>query len=81
MKPWQVLKTVFPEIITENFEFVDYKESSERLDYWLNELGYMSREDSKKGMVREYGFTDERVIQDFPIRGKAVTACATAQMA
>ncbi len=22
--------------------------------------------------VREYGFTDERVVQDFPIRGKAV---------
>ena len=22
--------------------------------------------------MREYGFTDERLIQDFPIRGKAV---------
>lgn len=72
MKQWQVLRTIFPDIITENFEFVNYEESAERLDYWLDERGYMSREDYKKGTVREYGFTDERVIQDFPIRGKAV---------
>ena len=72
MKQWQVLRTIFPEVITENFEFVNYEESAERLDYWLDERGYMSREDYKKGTVREYGFTEERVIQDFPIRGKAV---------
>ena len=72
MKQWQVLRTIFPEVITENFKFVNYEESAERLDYWLDERGYMSREDYKKGTVREYGFTEERVIQDFPIRGKAV---------
>ena len=72
MKQWQILKTIFPEVITDNFEFTDYQESDDRLDYWLEERGYMSREDYKKGTVREYGFTDERVIQDFPIRGKAV---------
>ena len=33
----------------------------------MDERGYMSREDYKKGTVREYGFTDERLIQDFPI--------------
>ena len=71
MKQRQVLKTIFPEVITENFEFVDYQESADRLDYWLDERGYMSREDYKKGTVREYGFTDERMIQDFPIRSKA----------
>ena len=70
MKQRQVLKTIFPEVIAENFEFVNYVESSDRLDYWLDERGYMSREDYKKGTVREYGFTEERVIQDFPIRGK-----------
>lgn len=36
-----------------NFEFVNYEESAERLDYWLDERGYMSREDYKKGTVRE----------------------------
>ena len=72
MKQWQVLKTVFPEVITDNFEFTGYEESADRLDYWLDERGYMSREDYKSGSVREYGFTEERVVQDFPIRGKAV---------
>lgn len=72
MKQWRVLGTIFPSFITENFEFVDYKECDNRLDYWLYERGYMSREDSKKGAVRGYGFTEERVIQGFPIRGKAV---------
>lgn len=72
MKQRQVLKTVFLSVITENFEFVNCEESAEKLDSWLDERGYMSREDYRKGNVREYGFTDERVLQDFPIRGKAV---------
>ena len=72
MKQWQVLKTIFPEVITDNFEFTKFDEQPGRLDYWLDERGYMSREDYKKSTVWEYGFTDERVIQDFPIRGKAV---------
>ncbi len=72
MKQWQVLKTIFPELITENFEFVNYEESTDRLDCWLNEWGYMSREDYKRGTVREYSFSGERTIQDFPIREKAL---------
>lgn len=72
MKQRQVLKTVFPDIITDKFEFMDFQESETRLDYWLDERGYLSREDYKKGTVREYGFTEENIIQDFPIRGKAV---------
>lgn len=72
MKQWQVLRTEFPEIITDNFDFVDYEASDDRLDYWLEEREYMSREDYRKGTVRSHGFTEETVIQDFPIRGKAV---------
>ncbi len=32
MKQWQVLKTIFPDVITENFEFVNYKESADHID-------------------------------------------------
>ncbi len=56
MKQWQVLKTIFPEVIAENFEFVNYVESSDRLDYWLDERGYMSKEDYKKGTARGVWF-------------------------
>lgn len=48
MKQWEVLKTVFPELITDNFEFIDYKESDTILAYWLDEREYMSREDYKE---------------------------------
>ena len=34
--------------------------------------GQYFKEDYKKGQPGEYGFTEERAIQDFPIRGKAV---------
>ena len=50
MKQWQVLRTVFPEVITDNFEFTDYVEQADRLEYWLDEREYMSREDYKKGV-------------------------------
>lgn len=72
MKQWQVLHTVFPDIITDNFDFTDYSESPDKLEYWLEEREYMSREDYKKGTVRSYGFTDYKTIQDFPIRGRSV---------
>lgn len=48
MKQWQVLRTVFPEVITDNFEFTDYIEQADRLEYWLDEREYMSREDYKR---------------------------------
>lgn len=72
MKQWQVLRTVFPEVITDNFEFTDYIEQADRLEYWLDEREYMSREDYKKGTVRPYGFTDYKTIEDFPIRVRSV---------
>ncbi|WP_443983714.1 hypothetical protein [Bacteroides cellulosilyticus] len=33
---------------------------------------YMERSDYKSGTVISHGFTDEKVIQDFPLRGKPV---------
>ena len=72
MKQWQVLHTVFPEMITEYFDFTDYRETPDTLEYWLDERDYMTREDYKKGTVRSYGFSEYKTIQDFPIRGRSV---------
>lgn len=72
MKQWQVLQTVFPKVITENFEFTNCEETPDSINYWIEEREYMSREDYKKGTVRPYGFTDYKTIQDFPIRGRGV---------
>ncbi|WP_455586294.1 ISAon1 family transposase N-terminal region protein [Bacteroides sp.] len=72
MKQWQVLKNVFPEVITDNFEFTDYKESDSVIEYWLDEREYMSGNDYKKGTVSPYSFTELKTVQDFPIRGRSV---------
>lgn len=72
MKAYQILRCIFPEVLSDYFDIVDYKESSSRLDFWLDERNYQTKEDYKRGTVSSYGFTDEKIIQDFPIRGKAV---------
>jgi hypothetical protein len=63
---------VFADVITDNFEFTDYKKSESTLEYWLDEREYMSGEAYKKGSVRPYDFTEAKTVQDFPIRGRSV---------
>ena len=62
MKQYQILRSIFPEVITDNFNFVDYRASESTLEYWLDEREYMSREDYKKGTVRPYGFMQSLFI-------------------
>lgn len=72
MQNFKLLKLIFPEILMEYFAVVGYQEHTDRLEFWLDEKEYLNREDYKKGTVRSYGFTAEKVIQDFPLRGKPV---------
>lgn len=72
MKSCQILKSVFPAVITEYFEFTDYKESEDKLEYWLDERNYLERAEYRKGTVSSYGFTEAKTVQDFPIRGRSV---------
>ena len=65
MKQWEVLKTVFPELFTINFEFMDYKETDTSLEYWLDEREYLSGEDYKKGCVHPYGLSIPRPFRIF----------------
>ena len=81
MKQWQVLRTIFPAFITENFEFVDYKECDNRLDYWLDERGYMSREDYKKGTVRVWLYRRTRHTGFSPTGQSGLPACEAQKMA
>ena len=41
-------------------------------EVWLDEKHYLERSDYKSGTVISHGFTDEKVIQDYPLRGKPV---------
>ena len=71
LKSWEVMRVIFPEVLADYFEIVDVTESDTSIDIFMDEREFMEREDYKMGTVRSYGFTEEKVIQDFPIRGKA----------
>lgn len=72
MKTQQLLRCIFPEILADYFEVIDIQESISQIDFWLDERNFMEKEDRKLGTVSSYGFTSERVVQDFPLRGKPV---------
>ena len=72
MQTWEVLRHIFPEVLADYFEVVKCTEDALGIDFWMDERKFMEKEDYRKGTVRFWGFTEERVIQDFPIRGKAV---------
>ena len=72
MKNHQLLRCIFPDVLADYFDVVDIQESVTQFDFWLDERNFMEKSDHKLGTVSSYGFTSERVIQDFPLRGKAV---------
>lgn len=72
MQSLKLLRLVFPEVLMEYFDVVGYQEHSDRLDFWLDEKEFLELDDYKKGTIRPYGFTPEKVIQDFPLRGNPV---------
>ncbi|MCX4293255.1 MAG: transposase family protein, partial [Prevotella sp.] len=56
----------------EYFEISGWYDDSVKIEVWLDEKHHMERSDYKSGTVISHGFTDEKVIQDFPLRGKPV---------
>lgn len=68
-----LLETVFPSIITENFDIgeIRYDEKAEELHVDLVEKKTIPAEFSNRRVI-SHGYTDSRTIQDFPIRGNAV---------
>ena len=71
LKSWEWMRVIFPDVLADYFEIVDIQESDNSIDIFMDEREFMERADYKKGTVRSYGFTEAKVIQDFPIRGKA----------
>lgn len=68
----KLLHVIFPEVLMEYFDISGWHDDSVKIDVWLEEKHYMERSDYKSGTVISHGFTDEKVIQDFPLRGKPV---------
>ena len=68
----QLLRCIFPEILADYFDVIDIQENISQIDFWLDERNFMEEADRKAGTVSSYGFTAERVVHDFPLRGKPV---------
>ena len=50
---------------------VRYEKSPERFDIWLDEKKVLLPEDRANSSIISHGFGEYRVIQDFPLRGRA----------
>ena len=72
MNTLRLLRCIFPEILANYFDLVDIQESVSQFEFWLDERDFMENSDRRSGTVSSYGFTGERIIQDFPLRGKSV---------
>ena len=68
----KLLRVIFPEVLMEYFEISGWHDDSVKIEVWLDEKNYMEHSDYKSGTVISHGFTDEKVILDFPLRSKPV---------
>ena len=68
----KLLRIIFSEVLMEYFDISGWHDDSSKIEVWLDEKNYMERFDYKSGTVISSGFIDEKVIQEFPLRGKPV---------
>lgn len=68
----KLLHVIFPEVLMDYFDISGWHDGFDKIEIWLEEKDYMERSDYKSGTVISHGFTGEKLIQDFPLRGKSV---------
>ena len=68
----KLLRVIFPEVLIEFFDSSCCHYGSDKIEVWLDEKHYLERSDYISGTGISRGFTDYKVIQDFPLRGKPV---------
>ena len=71
MKADDLLRTILPDVLIDNFDVVNFEKTDTRFDIWLDEKKVQLREDKFNPSIISHGFGDYHAIQDFPIRGRA----------
>lgn len=66
-----LLKLILPEVISDYFELIEYKQESEVLHLYMRELNSVPLEYKSNKLISK-GFFEEVTVQDFPIRGYQV---------
>ena len=65
-----ILQLILPSMVFDHFTCVHYEIQPKQIDIYLDEKLVRPEESNKKYTSK--GFTDYSIIQDFPLRGKAV---------
>ena len=65
-----ILRLFLPSWLFDYFELEKFFQDSFRIDVYLGEKKHQP--ESTSGSLISHGFTDYSIIQDFPIKGKAV---------
>jgi len=68
--PEDLLRLFLPSWLFDYFELEKFNQDSFRIDVYLSEKKILPQDSS--GPLISHGFTDYSIIQDFPIKGKAV---------
>ena len=67
----KLLRAILPDVLIDNFEVVNFEKTDSRFDIYLDEKKVQMREATYASSVISQGVGEYRVIQDFPIRGRA----------
>ena len=65
-----LLRKLLPSEIVDNFDIVRFEKTKERFDIWFDEKKIQEEEDEVNENIIAYGFSDYKIIQDFPLRGR-----------
>lgn len=69
MEKEDFIRLFLPEFVLENFDAVSYSVSADAINIYLDEKA-IAPDNSRKFTSK--GFTPATIVQDFPVRGKAV---------
>jgi len=66
-----IMSLFFPEGMLDYFDITDFTKTSERIDFYLSEKNILPIE-YKDQKLTSKGFYDEKIVEDFPLRGLEV---------
>ncbi|WP_371742972.1 hypothetical protein [Lentimicrobium sp. S6] len=66
-----IMSLFFPEGMLDYFDITDFTKTSERIDFYLSEKNIIPIEYKDKKLTSK-GFYDEKIVEDFPLRGLEV---------
>ena len=58
MKTWQLLRCIFPTVLTDYFDIVNFEDHPTELHFWMDEREFMEKEDYLKFAANPFARTN-----------------------